>query len=583
MLLRCQVKGGRWDTIYSIPVPGAGSDLNARDGYPRYGYWTASPLKTTNGGAGGTFGLGITHDGFTWKAMPAPKMLPEAIGAELGAVEYVAPSKAAGGKDGTAGGLYVAMLGYGWPRTMLAYTAPSPLGPFTRAAKNVNFLNGTCYYARFFRGVDNELLVTHQTWIPQSTHYSYISPFKVPEVDGAGTFRLKWWPKNENLKGASFAVGSGSADLASGAVLEATFTMPQPNAASNTWPGFVVHTSATASYFVGMDNTGCACIGNYHAGSASCFERWERDLPASVMAPGMKVNARMLVRGEIVELYVNDYLFPVWSGQQGTGTFGVSNTSVVTPPKGWKMSLPATAVVPAPPPTPPPRPPPPPVPPSPAPPSPFPVGTIGNGTCGATAYGKDCSVDPRGSFPGMKTFDDCVAKVKSCSMGNYVSYSTQANDCSWYSTCDFEHLCTDCSKSSAPNCPGNGCPSSFRWETELLRAGECVRVECVRVECTSTGVLIQREDHDMVSHLCSGMCGAVVCSRESAASSVCLFCYSNVMTSLISNRSTITITVTVTATAFTAIAWTWTKPTFPGRHHRQRHVRPNIVRRRLQH
>ena len=32
-------------------------------------------------------------------------MLPEAIGAELGAVEYVRP------------GVYVAMLGYGWPRT----------------------------------------------------------------------------------------------------------------------------------------------------------------------------------------------------------------------------------------------------------------------------------------------------------------------------------------------------------------------------------------------------------------------------------------------------------------------------------
>ena len=73
-----------------------------------------------------------------------------------------------------------------------------------------------------------------------------------------------------------------------------------------------------------MDDTGCACIGNFvnsssGAISVNCFERWERDLPASVMAPGMKVHARMLVRGEMVELYVNDYLFPVWSGQQGTG------------------------------------------------------------------------------------------------------------------------------------------------------------------------------------------------------------------------------------------------------------------------
>ena len=127
-----QVQGGRWDTIYSIPVPGKGME-NLRDGYPRYGYWTASPLKSANGGQGGTFGLGITEDGINWKALPAPKMEPEAIGAELGAVEYVKP------------GVYVAMLGYGWPRTMLAYTSSTPTGPFTRNAKNVNFLNGSCY------------------------------------------------------------------------------------------------------------------------------------------------------------------------------------------------------------------------------------------------------------------------------------------------------------------------------------------------------------------------------------------------------------------------------------------------------
>jgi hypothetical protein len=72
-----KVKGGRWDTIYSIPVPGPGQE-NLRDGYPRYGYWTASPLD-----GNGTFGFGITDDGFNWKALPSPQMLPEPIGAEL--------------------------------------------------------------------------------------------------------------------------------------------------------------------------------------------------------------------------------------------------------------------------------------------------------------------------------------------------------------------------------------------------------------------------------------------------------------------------------------------------------------------
>ena len=73
----------------------------------------------------------------------------------------------------------------------------------------------------------------------------------------------------------------------------------------------------------------------------------------------------------------------------------------------------------------------------------------------------------------MKTFDDCVAKIKSCSMGNYVSYSREANDCSWYSTCDFEHLCADCSK-PGPNCPDpatGGCPKYYPFESEVLHVG----------------------------------------------------------------------------------------------------------------
>jgi len=46
----------------------------------------------------------------------------------------------------------------------LTLTRTRGLGPFTRNAKNVNFLNGSTYYSRFFRGPEDELLVTHQTW-----------------------------------------------------------------------------------------------------------------------------------------------------------------------------------------------------------------------------------------------------------------------------------------------------------------------------------------------------------------------------------------------------------------------------------
>ena len=92
---------------------------------------------------------------------------------------------------------------------------------------------------------------------------------------------------------------------------------------------------------------------------------------------------------------------------------------------------------------------------------PPPVGTISNGTCGATSVGPDCNTAAKGSFPGMATMAACVAKLKGCKMANYASFSPPAplgwNDCSWYSTCDFQHLCTG----GCPTLPGPspaGCP-----------------------------------------------------------------------------------------------------------------------------
>ena len=251
-----QVGGGRWDTIYSIPVPGPGQE-NMRDGYPRYGYWTASPAAGTNG----TFGFGITDDGTTWTALPSPIMLPEAIGAELGAVEYV------------KAGVYVAMLGYGWPRTMLAYTSHSPTGPFTRSPKNVNFLNGSCYYARFFRGPlpEQELLVTHQTWDNHGTHFSYISPFKGVDVDDEGTFRLKWWKNNEKLKGDPLAA-TDAANVSQGFLLEANFTLPSLGDSEPTqWPGFLIETKVPGA--LGWSNF-CFYLSFPHSCSGAAADRF---------------------------------------------------------------------------------------------------------------------------------------------------------------------------------------------------------------------------------------------------------------------------------------------------------------------
>jgi hypothetical protein len=100
----------------------------------------------------------------------------------------------------------------------------------------------------------------------------------------------------------------------------------------------------------------------------------------------------------------------------------------------------------------------------------FPPGTTGNGTCPASSYhGTDCDTNPSGYFTGVKTLADCVAKVKPCKMGNYLTWGATDNSCSWYNYCDFAHLCKDCSKDSGPNCPSPKCPHYFAFTSQVLR------------------------------------------------------------------------------------------------------------------
>jgi len=73
-----------------------------------------------------------------------------------------------------------------------------------------------------------------------------------------------------------------------------------------------------------------------------------------------------------------------------------------------------------------------------------PVGTTGKGTCGVTAVGGTCTEATSGAYDakkeGITSLAECVAKVKGCSNGNYVSYSAKHEDCSWYSHCAMDNL-----------------------------------------------------------------------------------------------------------------------------------------------
>lgn len=81
------------------------------------------------------------------------------------------------------------------------------------------------------------------------------------------------------------------------------------------------------------------------------------------------------------------------------------------------------------------------------PPPPAKVGTVGSGTCGVTLICEEpncCDKQPKGSWAAstanISTLAECAAKAKSCSQANFVSFSKPQNDCSWYKSCDMQHL-----------------------------------------------------------------------------------------------------------------------------------------------
>jgi hypothetical protein len=166
----------------------------------------------------------------------------------------------------------VGMLGYGWPRTMLTYTAASPLGPYTRATRNLNSLNGSCYFSRFLRGPSMEILISHQTWTYRGTHVAYISPYKLAHLDDDGTFRLRWYGGNERFKGDPLSPAADAADpqfmaavgnVSAGVLIEASFSLPAADSAATTWPGFLIDQGAGLSIAVSLQPDGVVSAGDY--------------------------------------------------------------------------------------------------------------------------------------------------------------------------------------------------------------------------------------------------------------------------------------------------------------------------------
>ena len=355
--------------------------------------------------------------------------------------------------------------------------------------------------------------MTHQTWDNKGSHFSYISPFKAVDVDAEGTFRLKvrhspptsphvpFYPANHcpHHRASLCGVQSIAAHVtAHPSALHGVRTCDRcRNLVKFDWGCVCSPPAAEPHDLFTRSSVQFTVHGRFHPflyRVANASNRVPSNLTKLTtflcLPPCLSLYkwwpANENLKGDMLKLWdtVNvsqgllmeaKFTMPAtdnastWPGflintdSTGSGAVFIGmDDGGVAQVGSWnrKFLLPPPAPPPAPPATPRTAPPP-------------PVGTIGNGTCGATAYGLDCNTAPRGSFAGMKTFDQCMTKLKTCGMAYFGTFSLAANDCSWYAECDWRNLCADCTK-PGPNCPNpakGGCPSYYYFEAEVLKSG----------------------------------------------------------------------------------------------------------------
>jgi hypothetical protein len=224
---------------------------------------------------------------------------------------------------------------------MMTYYAGSPEGPWHAAKKNFLFLPSveSAYFARFFRGKSNELLVTHQSYSHANTSYdtcthpgfgicTYIAPYKKAVADAEGTLRLAWWPANDRFKGAVQAVEVNATsgfltppiDLKAGVIVEVRVILPATGAPPAGQPGFAFETEGGGLLVLATDSAGRGTLTN---GTSSVYI-WDRELG---LVPGAKVALRLLYRRDMVELYLEDILLVLYLLPRCTGNLKLVHMS----------------------------------------------------------------------------------------------------------------------------------------------------------------------------------------------------------------------------------------------------------------
>jgi sucrose-6-phosphate hydrolase SacC (GH32 family) len=277
---------GRWDCI----------DTVQRTDGSLYGYFTADPDEGKVPYRPCGFGFAESKDGITWTALPPVK---GDMSGEFGGIQKIS-------------GKYYILISEG-----RVAVGDRPEGPFYAQKKNPDAFGKDCdiYFPRFFHDAPGGPLVNHF----YTGGIVYSAPLKAIEVDSEGILRLKWWKNNDKLKARSVntrLVAPGTNYAASFRMLDKKLDLSRTHVIEGTLEGMdspLVDGGKHGIFFDQGDAQGqCLLLardavrfGEVKAdgGQLKILQTSRRDLDF-----GATLKFRLVIREDMMELYVNDYL-----------------------------------------------------------------------------------------------------------------------------------------------------------------------------------------------------------------------------------------------------------------------------------
>jgi hypothetical protein len=192
-----------------------------------------------------------------------------------------------------------------------------PDGPLYAQKKNRNVFGKRCdiYFPRFFHNAPGGPLVNHF----YTKEPVFAAPFKAIEVDDGGILRLKWWTGNDKLKAKplqSGLVNAGNGSNASLKLLDHKLDLSKTHViegdVNNLSSGFDGDALCGIVLDSGEGNAQCllltretALFGDIKSDGTDLkiLQTIDRS-----MAFGATVNFRLVIKLDMAELYMNDYL-----------------------------------------------------------------------------------------------------------------------------------------------------------------------------------------------------------------------------------------------------------------------------------